>query len=240
MAQRRIVYQSFQFDISYEKCNAESSAFMVFLHGWGSNKEIMQSAFSKCFKNFCHIYIDMPGFGNSSAPIALTTQDYANIITQFMQEVCGEKITNCIIFGHSFGGKVALLCNPKELILLSSAGIRLKKPLKTRIKIKLAKIFRTFGLSSHIFRASDVKAMNEVMYHTFKNVVNEDFSENFTNFKHKAFIFWGKGDKDTPLICGEKIASLIENSRFFMLDGEHYFFLKQGHYIEQLYKEAHG
>ena len=39
------------------------------------------------------------------------------------------KIDEFSIVGHSFGGKVGVLLNPKELILLSSAGILKKKSL---------------------------------------------------------------------------------------------------------------
>ena len=71
MAQRRIEYQGNIFDISYEiikpnleSCSLESQdspPMMLFLHGWGSNKDLMKIAFSKCFREFCHIYVDMPG-----------------------------------------------------------------------------------------------------------------------------------------------------------------------------------
>lgn len=248
MAQRRIEYQGNIFDISYEilKPDLESRSLesqdsppiMLFLHGWGSNKDLMKIAFSKCFREFCHIYVDMPGFGNSPNEKPLHTQDYANIIQKFMREVAKIEASECVIVGHSFGGKVATLCQPKEMILLSSAGIIVPKPLKVRFKIALTKIMGKLGLKSigKVFRSSDVSAMNEGMYQTFKNVVDEDFSGEFSSYGGVASIFWGESDKATPLFCGEKIAGLIKQSRFFPMQGDHYFFLKQGLEVERLYR----
>ena len=228
MAQRRIEYQGECFELSYERrkplhidiIESSSIPMILFLHGWGSNKDVMKIAFNQCFAEYEHIYLDMPGFGNSPNEKPLHTQD-------------------SIVVGHSFGGKVGVLCKPKELILLSSAGIRVPKSLKVRFKIMTAKIMGKLGLSkfNKIFRSSDVKTMNEGMYQTFKNVVDEDFSLEFSAYKGKTSIFWGKDDNVTPLFCGKKIAELMAKSRFFVLEGDHYFFLKQGAKVEQLYKE---
>lgn len=240
MAQRRIVYQNTSFDISYERILRENKApILLFLHGWGSNKELMKVAFGKCFGDFEHLYVDMPGFGNSPNETPLFTHDYARIIEDFVREVVGIEARECVIVGHSFGGKVATLIAPKEMILLSSAGIKVPKSLKVRLKIALAKILKTLGLShlTKAFRSSDVSAMNEGMYKTFKNVVDEDFLAHFTSFKGRASIFWGREDTATPLFCGERMAEAIESSRFFVLEGDHYFFLKQGAEVERLYKQ---
>ena len=216
MAQRRIEYQGECFELSYERrkplhidiIESSSIPMILFLHGWGSNKDVMKIAFNQCFAEYELINL------------APTTED-------------------SIVVGHSFGGKVGVLCKPKELILLSSAGIRVPKSLKVRFKIMTAKIMGKLGLSkfNKIFRSSDVKTMNEGMYQTFKNVVDEDFSLEFSAYKGKTSIFWGKDDNVTPLFCGKKIAELMAKSRFFVLEGDHYFFLKQGAKVEQLYKE---
>lgn len=262
MAQRRIEYQGEYFEISYQRRevldvasrvestpdmelsadskSTNSAPIMLFLHGWGSNKEVMKVAFENYFKDFLHIYVDMPGFGNSPNTKVLHTQDYAQIMQKFLYDISGTKTQDSIIVGHSFGGKVAILCEPREIILLSSAGILVSKSLAVRAKIMLAKIMGKCGLSSFgkIFRSNDVKKMSEVMYQTFKNVVDEDFSSQFATYKGKASIFWGKDDKATSLVCGERMTRLIQKSRFFALEGDHYFFLKQGKMIENLYRSA--
>ena len=76
--------------------------------------------------------------------------------------------------------------------------------------------------------------MNENMYKTFKNVVDEDFSSYFSNYKGKAKIFWGKNDTATTLDTGKQIHSLIKNSTFNVFNGDHYFFLKYSNNIAKL------
>ena len=137
--------------------------------------------------------------------------------------------------GHSFGGKVATLLNTKCLVLLSSAGIVTVKPWSIKIKIATFKLLKPLGFAKirQLFIAPDAKDMSYEMYETFKNVVDEDFEDSFSNSKSRALCFWGEEDTATPLYTGEKIANLIDNSEFYPLDGDHFFFLKHAKFIEQ-------
>ncbi len=240
MAQKRLEYQGQTFTLSYEITNEESVPVLIILHGWGASKSLMKQVFGALFREFKHYYIDMPGFGNSpTPPFALNTYDYAEILRIF----CEQLLLNphhCTIMGHSFGGKVATLLEPKELILLSSAGIRVSKSLKVRLKIAIAKSLNQFApklsrIFKHFLRSKDVENMDEVMYQTFKNVVDEDFSSIFAEFKNPSYVFWGESDLATPLKSGETIHTLIKNSEFFVLEGDHFFFLKRAQEIEKLY-----
>lgn len=218
-----------KFEIAYEMLLHQKYEWIVFLHGWGSNKEVMRQAFGECFADFNHLYIDLPGFGQSQNAITLNTNRYAQIVRVFLDSI---GINEAIIVGHSFGGKVATLLNPKELVLLSSAGIVCPKSFKVRCKIYLAKILKRLGVKSKSLRSSDANGLNEAMYQTFKNVVDEDFSPLFISSSSQAYIFWGEQDRSTPLESGKTIASLIKKSYFLALKGDHYFFLNQGKIIE--------
>jgi pimeloyl-ACP methyl ester carboxylesterase len=133
-----------------------------------------------------------------------------------------------IIMGHSFGGKVALLLEPQILVLLSSAGIYVPKSLKVRAKIAFFKLLKIFGLAKfrEFFVASDAKKLSEPMYQTFKNVVDEDFSKEFSAYKGKALLCWGRDDTATPLSSANKIEKLIYDSKLIVYEGDHYFFMK--------------
>ncbi|MFX4267648.1 alpha/beta fold hydrolase [Aliarcobacter butzleri] len=226
MAIKNIIIDNKIFDISYEIINPSATKDIIFLHGWGSNKDIMKSAFSRYLKDFRHIYIDLPGFGKSPNEYVLTTNDYVNITSEFLKLLHSSKE---FIAGHSYGGKVATLLNPQNLILLSSAGILEEKPFDVKLKIFFAKLLNFLGLKNITkrFRSKDVDKMSENMYATFKNVVNEDFSSYFSDFSNKAYIFWGKDDKATSLESGQKIANLIKKSTFEAFEGDHYFFIKK-------------
>ncbi|WP_321778465.1 alpha/beta hydrolase [Sulfurimonas sp.] len=224
MAIKSIVYNQHTFDVSYEILNPQASVDLVVLHGWGSNKNLMKQVFSPFMDAFRHIYIDLPGFGLSNCDSSLHTKDYANIIELFMNEINASKD---IILGHSFGGKVALLLKPKVIILVASAGIFIPKPLKIKVKIALFKILKTFGLTKFrsMFVAQDAKNMSEQMYETFKNVVDEDYSDEFASYEGKALLCWGKEDTATPLSSAKKIDKLMKYSTLKVYDGDHYFFI---------------
>lgn len=225
MASKSLVIDNKKFEISYEIVNPSAKKDFVVLHGWGSNKEIMKNSFSRYLSEFRHIYIDLPGFGKSSNDYELTTSEYVKIIEEFLKLLNSSKE---IVAGHSYGGKVATSLNPKNLVLLSSAGVLEEKALDVKIKIFFAKLLNSLGLGkiTKAFRSKDVEQMSENMYATFKNVVNEDFTQEFAKFRNNALIFWGEKDTATSLESGKKIASLINNSTFISYDGDHYFFAK--------------
>ncbi len=225
MAVKAIQYNKHTLDISYEIINPQEQVDLIVLHGWGSNKELMKQSFSPYMNGFRHIYIDLPGFGKSSCNVALKSTDYARIVELLMIHINASKD---VILGHSFGGKVATLLEPKVLVLVGSAGIYIPKSLKVTAKIAVFKVLKVFGLAKlrSLFVAEDAKALTEVMYQTFKNVVDEDFTQEFTMSNAKALLCWGRDDTATPLSSGEKINSLISDSKLEVYDGDHYFFMK--------------
>jgi len=221
VAVKKIEVNGKKFEINYEILNHKNQKNIIFLHGWGSNKEIMK-CFSDNFSNFRHIYIDMPGFGKSSNEYVLDTFDYAKIMDEFLRSI---NISKDIIIGHSFGGKVATLLKPDLLVLLASAGIRMPKPISVKIKIKTYKILKNLGLSKFrkFFVSTDARGISENMYETFKRIVDEDFSDIFAKYKGKVLIFGGKEDTAVPPEAIKKQGDLLK-SKIIMLSGNHYFF----------------
>ncbi len=226
MALREISCKGRNFRISYEILNPRNSSTIVFLHGWGSSKEAMMNPFSKSLRGYRHVYIDMPGFGRSPNESFMTTEDYADSVSCFLDSL---GIVPDIVAGHSFGGKVATLLEPRCLVLIASSGIPVPKPFSVRFKIVLFKVLKRIGTGSlrRIFVADDAKGMNEGMYETFKHVVNEDFSDIFMRCRSKkTLLFWGREDSATPLWTAKRIEELIEGSVLSVYDGDHYFYAK--------------
>ena len=236
MASKEIQYKDKTFQLSYELVNPTQDKVLLVLHGWGSNKEIMKQAFANTLPDLKHIYLDMPGFGKSTNEMILTTVDYANIVQLFL-DALGVRAT--VAMGHSFGGKVSTLLDTPCLVLLSSAGILTVKPWSVKVKIATFKLLKPLGMKKirELFVAPDAQGMSHEMYETFKNVVDEDFEASFVESKSRALCFWGKEDTATPLYTGEKIAGLIENSAFYPLDGDHFFFLTHKDFIAQTITE---
>jgi len=234
VASRLIDSNGKSFEIVYEIINPGRDRQILFLHGWGSNKEIMKLAFADKFSDFSLIFVDMPGFGKSPNGYVLATADYVQIMQKFLDSI---ECAPFAIFGHSFGGKVATILAPPLLCLLSSSGIVEPKPFKVRAKIKVFKLLKkVFGDSMYkLFATKDADGMPKNMYETLKNVVDEDFTSQFETTKSKTLIFWGKNDAATNLSSGKLIATLIKNSEFYDFDGDHYFFLKHSADIERIF-----
>ncbi len=226
MAVKSLQYKQHTFSISYEIVNPSAHIDLVILHGWGSHKNLMKHAFAAHLGQFRHIYIDMPGFGNSTCNMALTTEDYATILESFLSMIEADKT---VIMGHSFGGKVATLLQPDVLVLVASAGILVPKPFKVRAKIALFKLLKLSGLTQlrRFFVAPDAQGLSQPMYETFKSVVNEDFTEKFRAYKGKALLCFGTNDTATPLWTAHKIAEVMRDARVVEFEGDHYFFLEQ-------------
>jgi non-heme chloroperoxidase len=227
VAVKSVQYKQHTFSISYEILNPAAHYDIIFLHGWGSHKNLMKRGFGEHLTQFRHIYIDMPGFGNSTCSMSLTTEDYATILETFFSMIEADKM---VILGHSFGGKVATLLQPDVLVLVASAGILVPKPFKIRAKIALFKLLKLTGLTQlrRFFVAPDAQGLSQPMYETFKNVVNEDFSEKFSAFKGKALLCFGTHDTATPLWTAYKMAEFMSDARVVEFEGDHYFFLEQG------------
>ena len=175
MASAQISYNHNTFNISYVLQNLHITnprGVLVFLHGWGSNKELMKLAFGESFRDYVHLYIDLPGFGASPNTHILYTHDYAKIIESFLSYIRTHfselDSQEYIMVGHSFGGKIATILAKTQLILLSSAGIVVQKSLKVRSKIFLAKLCKSLGINATFLRSKDANNLNEVMYQTFK------------------------------------------------------------------------
>lgn len=232
MALKSIQYNQHTFDISYEIVNPDAKVDLIILHGWGSNKNLMKKSFASSMDGFRHIYIDLPGFGKSTCGIALTSFDVARIVELFMTHISASKD---IILGHSFGGKIALILDPKVLVLVASAGIYMKKSLSVQAKIRATKIFNALGLAKFrsLFVAKDAKTLSKPMYETFKNVVNEDMSSEFSAYNGKALLCWGKDDTATPLSSAKKIDALVKDSRLELYEGDHYFFMQNAEDISK-------
>jgi len=236
MASKEIIYKDTPFQLSYELVNPAQKEVLLILHGWGSNKEIMKQAFAKTLPEYKHIYLDMPGFGKSNNDMILTTEDYGQIVQLFLDTL---EVKPLVAMGHSFGGKVSTLLNTPYLVLLSSAGVVTVKPWSVKVKIATFKLLKPLGMKKirELFVAPDAQGMSHEMYETFKNVVDENFEDSFAKSKSRALCFWGKEDTATPLYTGEKIAGLIENSEFYPLDGDHFFFLQHKDFIAQTITE---
>ena len=225
-------------NLYYEKYGTKEQTIVI-LPGWGDTRKTFDYLINY-LKDYFTIYIlDYPGFGNSTLPNkSLTIYDYADLIYEFINSL---NITNPILIGHSFGGRIISLLNNydlkiKKLLLIDIAGIKPKFNLKLFFKTKLYKLLKLFKfiipkpykhkylnyLFSR-FASSDYKELAKNMQETFQNIVKVDLTKEFSKIKLETLIIWGEYDNITPYKDGIKINKLIKNSVLIKIDNTYHF-----------------
>ncbi len=136
--------------------------------------------------------------------------------------------------------------NIYKLVLVDSAGFALDDS-KKNIYGLMAKIAKPFfkpkfmqGLRRKIYEhigSEDYLATPELQK-TFVNIIGEDLTEDMEKINCPTLIITGENDKDTPPSFGQKMQSLIPNSKLTILPGAgHFSFLdKPGEFAEELNK----
>lgn len=214
----------------------KSDICIVFLHGWGMNKEIFDSIIAK-MENPCDILtLDFFGFGMSSEPKKyFDTYEYAYHIFVLLKKLNIKKI---ILVGHSFGGRISLLLSSLfdvdiyAQILTSSAGINTLS-IKKKINIFRYKFCKTLVKRRLLnpkyldkFGSSDYKKCNANLRSVFVKVVNEDLKKYLKKISAQTILVWDKKDDTTPYKIAKILHKNILNSNMVLFqNGGHFTFL---------------
>lgn len=216
------------FNVNYEIIG-NGSVPIVFLHGWGGSAESF--LFICKYLNFDYkaLFVDFPPFGKSDEPNkVLTIYDYANIVEQILIK---ENFTNCIMVGHSFGGRVALILSSrglaKKLILTSSAGMKPRRKIKYYFKVFKYKLLKRLKIKAR-GGSRDYNLLSDMMKKTFINIVNENLENYALKVNIPTIIFWGKKDKETPYYMAKRLKKLIKHSELIAYkDAGHFCYLEK-------------
>ncbi len=119
---------------------------VVVLHGWNLSASSYSDLFS--FLNnagFKVLIPDLPGFGSKKyLNKPYDTDDYVGFLESYLKK---NKINQCIIIGHSFGGRIGIKFSVKhpvtvkKLILTGVPGL----PSSSKIKIIIFRILAKVG-----------------------------------------------------------------------------------------------
>ena len=204
-------------DINY--IDEGSGEVVVLLHGWGSNITLFQSMTKLLSSKYRVIAMDMPGFGESDEPSTPWNVDnYVDFVIKFLKNF---DVKSAVFLGHSFGGRVIIKMFERDnlpieitkIILADSAGVKPKKTLKQKIKIKTYKMGKkilSIGIIKALFPdalekfqsksgSADYKAASPVMRQTMVKVVNEDLCHIFPKVTPPTLLIWGENDTATPV-----------------------------------------
>lgn len=211
---------------------------VVFLHGWGGSTKSFESVARRIQDCSCYL-IDLYGFGKSDLPYVMDIYEYATQLYLFFVD---NKIDECTIIAHSFGGRIAkILCscfnlNVTKLILVDSAGLKYRPNIIKKVKILSYKLMKKL-VKFHILPANVLKKFGSKDYQnaksylkiSFVKVVNQYLDYLIKYISIPTLIVWGTKDKQTPLYMAKKMNKIIADSGVV-------FYQNSGHfsYLENL------
>jgi len=219
----------------FTRIAGEGNPFLI-LHGWGASIESWDKVQKKLSENFQVFVLDFPGFGKSDLPLdAWEVQDYVKFILDFSQRLGLEKF---YLLGHSFGGRVAIKFAAQfpqriqKLILVDSAGIKLKKGYIKKIVAGIASVLSIFKIIPgfqigrkffyrFILRKTDYLKAIGIMKEVFKKVVAEDLTHYLEKIITPTLIVWGNRDKITPIKGAYLMREKIKISELEVLNCAH-------------------
>lgn len=201
---------------------------VVLLHGWGQNIEMMNFIGAK-LNNVRVTIMDLPGFGESEEPDkSKNVEEYADWLYKF-NEILG--ITNPIIIGHSFGGRIAVKYASKyqveKLVLLATPIIRHRN--KPTLSERLYKVVKKTPIGEMVRKkvgSADYNNATPIMRETLVKVVNEDLLEDAKKILVPTLLFAGTNDTAVSLEDTKQVASQMQDAAVIELIGTHYAYIE--------------
>ena len=208
---------------------------IVLLHGWGRSLEAVRQLGELLARDCRVVLVDLPGFGRSPLPFPASndgggwgTLEYSERMKQFLDH---EGITQCVLLGHSFGGRLSVRLAAKYpelvkgVILVGSAGLKRNRSLKEEIRVRsiraLTKTAKAIDgmtgtrIFAHYlaprFGSRDYAAAGDLRKSLVKTV-NEDLAPQAASIKAPTLLLWGANDTETPVDIARGFHQLISNS----------------------------
>jgi pimeloyl-ACP methyl ester carboxylesterase len=208
-----------------EVSGASSSRHILFLHGWGGNRDSLRGIATLFQHTHCVHLFDLPGFGEAPPPPdSWGTIEYADLVQQYLLDrVHGHGV----LVGHSFGGRVSIrlasrrLPQIRELVLMGVPG--LPQPAISRMRIRRTYI-RT--LRRLLIALQPILGPGPVRWHSERfgskdyqaagplrpllvRAVNEDLTESARLIACPTLLVWGTDDTETPPWLAASYAALL-------------------------------
>lgn len=221
--------------------NKKDSAILI-LHGWGVDSAQYEKLGSLLAKRGLHVIVpDLPGFGSTPAPAqSWGVWEYVEWVRELVSTLCHDD--KVIIFGHSFGGRIAIKYAVKypeqlrALILCAAAGIKPSLTLKRVTLYCVAKIgrmiFKPPGLNFtgeilkrilyRLAGVTDYLKARGIMKGVLAKTVKEDLKPLLQKIKTPTLILWGEEDRTTPIKDAHTITSFIAGAKLVIFkDARH-------------------
>lgn len=202
-----------------------SARHLVFLHGWGVNRDSLRGIGTLFQHTHCVHLIDLPGFGEAPPPPAdWDTIHYTDLVQQYILDRISGPV---VLVGHSFGGRISVrlaarhLAPVRAVVLMGVPG--LPQPAFSRRRLRATWI-RTLRKMAFVLRPMAGQAI--IDWHTKKfgskdylaagelrsvlvRVVNEDLTESAQLVASPVLLIWGMDDQETPVWLAYRYQELM-------------------------------
>ena len=200
---------------------------ILFLHGWGQNKEMMYPIISELKEKYKCVVLDLPGFGKSLFDNSKDIEEYVSSIRCFLEK---NGLLPKYIVGHSFGGKLALEYYFKykdidKMVFIASPILKPKRSIKYYYKVYKYKILKKINIVSKNVGSEDYKNCKKEMKSFFVKVVNTHYDKKVKDINIPVLLIWGDKDNQVKLDKGKKLNKIIKSSQLYILKGSHFAYL---------------
>lgn len=201
---------------------------ILFLHGWGQNKEMMLPLADQLKYSYKCVLIDMCGFGGSPFNSKNDLEMYTDEIRFFLEK---ENLLPKYIVGHSFGGKAAIQYqlkyeDLKGLVIIASPLLKPRRSIKYRYKVVKYKIKKRLGFKDNNGGSEDYKNCSDEMKPFFVRVVNTHFDKDLAKISVPVMLIWGNQDDKVPLSKAKKMHKKLKGSQLYVQKGGHFAYLE--------------
>ena len=210
----------------YDKSNNASVETILFLHGWGGNKNSFIQTINLLKQKFNIFAIALPTILKTN--MAWNNELYCELVYSILR---AHNIDKVIVICHSFGFRIACLLKEKinitKIVVTGGAGLKktniFKKIEQNNNKILLAN--KKFKYLYNSLASTDYKNLPNTNKQTFKKVVNTNY-KNLIKFNCPMLLFWGKKDCETKLWIAKKLKQQ-NNAKLIVTESDHFAYLKQ-------------
>lgn len=228
--------------IHYDETGPDSGKPVILMHGWGCDHSTVASIAAILSPSMKVYNLDLPGHGKSDEPpTAWGVDEYTRIVEKFMAL---KGISDAVLIGHSFGGRIALLLSSRNpigrMVLVDAAGIKPRRSLKYYIKVysfKAAKKILPVIFGKKMGKkmidkwrgsagSADYRNSSPIMRAVMSRCVNQDLKHVMPDIKASTLLIWGENDTATPISDAKYMEKHIPDAGLVAFsDCGHYSFL---------------
>lgn len=206
---------------------------LIFIHGSGGDHTSWVYQYSRLYKQFNIVAVDLPGHGASTGCGADNLDQYCLWIKKLLDVL---QLKSMILIGHSLGAAVTLkfaLLYPQVLSAIVPVGGGIKMPvnpdLLTGIRTNPGRIIDLickFSLAAEnrpklleVLKKSLYKANIDVISGDLCACNDLDLTSNIHKIAIQALVLCGMEDKMTPAELSREIAAQINGARLCLIGG---------------------